>query len=75
MFALKHSLKHFQYTPEIYPSGHITILQRRFNVNETSWRCIDVEATLYKRHVPAVMLRNNEQQYPKNVKAYCSIYQ
>ena len=28
-------------------------IQRRLNVDATSWRCIDVEATLYKRHVPA----------------------
>ena len=30
-----------------YPSGHATLI--------TSRRCIDVNATLYKRHVPAVM--------------------
>ena len=26
---------------------------RKYNVASTSWRCIDVEATLYLRHVPA----------------------
>ena len=31
----------------------MTFMQRRLNVDATSWRCIDVEATLYKRHVPA----------------------
>ena len=31
----------------------MTLLQRRLNVDATSWRCIDVEPTLYKRHVPA----------------------
>ena len=31
----------------------MTLIQRRLNVDATSWRCIDVEATLYKRHVPA----------------------
>ena len=29
------------------------LIQRRLNVDATSWRCIDVEPTLYKRHVPA----------------------
>ena len=28
-------------------------LIRRLNVDAMSWRCIDVEPTLYKRHVPA----------------------
>ena len=31
------------------PSGHLTFIQRRLNVD----RCIDVEATLYRRHVSA----------------------
>ena len=35
------------------PSGHITFIQRCLNVDATSWRCIDVEATLYRRHVSA----------------------
>ena len=35
------------------PSGHATLRQRRINVDATSWRCIDVDATLYKRHMPA----------------------
>ena len=35
------------------PSGHMTLIQRRLNVDATSWRCIDVEPTLYKRQVPA----------------------
>ena len=30
----------------------MTLIQRRLNVDATSWRCIDVEPTLYKRHVP-----------------------
>ena len=30
----------------------MTFIQRRTNVDATSWRCIDVNATLYKRHVP-----------------------
>ena len=29
----------------------MTLIQRRLNVEATSWRCIDVEATLYKRQV------------------------
>ena len=29
------------------PSRHITLIQRRLNVDATSWRCIDVEPTLY----------------------------
>ena len=35
------------------PSRHMTLIQRRLNVDATSWRCIDVDATLCKRHVPA----------------------
>ena len=31
----------------------MTFIQRRGHVDATSWRCIDVEATLYKRYVPA----------------------
>ena len=31
----------------------MTFIQRRFNVDATSWRCINVEATLYRRHVSA----------------------
>ena len=31
----------------------MTFIQRRINVDATSWRCIDVEATLCKRHVLA----------------------
>ena len=34
------------------PSGHMTFIQRRLNVDATQWRCIDVEATLFYRHVP-----------------------
>ena len=35
------------------PSRHMTSIQRRLNVNATSWRYIDIETTLYKRYVPA----------------------
>ena len=35
-----------------FPSGHMTLIQRRLNADATSWRCIDIEPTLYKRHVP-----------------------
>ena len=35
------------------PSGHMTLIQRPLNVDATSWRCIHVEPTLYKHHVPA----------------------
>ena len=37
----------------IQPSRHMALIQHRLNVAATSWRCIDVEPTLYKRHVPA----------------------
>ena len=37
------------------PSGHTTFIQRRLNVDATSWRCIDVEVTLYRRRVSAGM--------------------
>ena len=35
-----------------YPSGHMTYIQRRINVDATL-RCIDVNAMLHTRHVPA----------------------
>ena len=35
------------------PSGYISFIQRRLNVDATACRCIDVEATVFKRHVPA----------------------
>ena len=38
-------------TEEWYLSGHMTSIQRRLNVDAMSWRCIDVETTLYRRHV------------------------
>ena len=38
------------------PSRHMTSIQRRLNVDATSWRCIDVESTLHRRHVPARQL-------------------
>ena len=36
-----------------FPSEHMKFIQRRINVDATSWRCIDVITTLYKRHMPA----------------------
>ena len=36
-----------------FPSWNMTSIQRRLNVDATSWRCIDVEAMLYRRHVSA----------------------
>ena len=30
-----------------WPGRHMTLIQRRLNVDATSWRCIDVEATFY----------------------------
>ena len=44
---------YFYYQTDLLPSGHMTSIQRRLNVDATSWPCIDVEATLYKRHVSA----------------------
>ena len=35
------------------PSWHMMFIQRRLNVDATSWRCIDIEATLCKHHAPA----------------------
>ena len=35
------------------PSRHMKLIQHRLNVDATSWRCIDVEPTLYKRRMPA----------------------
>ena len=41
-------------------------IQRRLNVDATSWRCIDVEATLYRPHVSAGLEYTRQQ---KNIKA------
>ena len=35
------------------PCGHATLKQRRINVDTTSGRCMDVDATLHKRQVSA----------------------
>ena len=37
-------------------SQHITFMQRRINVDATSWRCIDVDATLSQRCDPAGLI-------------------
>ena len=44
------------FTLRSIPNEHMTFIQRRINVDATSWRCIDVYATSYKRHVPAGFL-------------------
>ena len=44
---------YYQCVLDSIPRRHMTLIQRRFNLDETSWRCIDAEPTLYKRHVPA----------------------
>ena len=41
------------YTPMFQPSGHWAFGQHQINVEATSWRSIDVDATLYKKHMPA----------------------
>ena len=43
-------------------------MQRRLNVDATSWRCIDVEATLHKRHVPAGIEDVQEQPQAQDLK-------
>ena len=35
----------------IKPTGHMTFIQPNINVDATLWRCIDVNAALYKRQV------------------------
>ena len=49
------------------PSRHMTFIQRRLNVDATSWRCIDVEQTLYKRHVPAGQKLNGGWHFIHNL--------
>ena len=41
----------------LLPSGHMASIQRHLNVDATSWRCIDIEVTLYRRHDVAATLR------------------
>ena len=33
--------------------GHMKFIQRRINVAATSWRCINIDTTLFQRCVPA----------------------
>ena len=33
-------------------SGHMAFIQPHFNIDARSWCCIDVNTTLYKRHMP-----------------------
>ena len=42
------------------PNGHMTFIQCRLNVDAASWRCIDVEATLYTHHVSAGVYVDSE---------------
>ena len=51
------SLYDSQLLEEKLASGrHMAYIQRRINVDATSWRRIDVNATLYICHVPAGLL-------------------
>ena len=36
-------------------SGHMALIQRHINVDATSWRCIDVDTTLFQSFVPTGM--------------------
>ena len=48
----------------------MALIQRRLNVDATSWRCIDVEPTLYKRHVPAgkfLSAENGDSDQPAQI--------
>ena len=45
-----------------FPCKHMTLIQRLLNVDATSWRCIDVGPTLFKRHVPAGSLAATQLQ-------------
>ena len=54
----------------------MTFIQRRLNVNATSWRCIDVEATLYRCHVsaglkPQVTGQSNSFTYRAKTPLFC----
>ena len=57
----KTGLKYIWYNIHIIPlpSGHMTFIQSRVNVNATLWNCIDVNASFYKRHVPAGTLNRS----------------
>ena len=45
-----------------YASGRKTFIQRRINVDATSWRCIDVDTTCSQRCVPAGIFCFREMQ-------------
>ena len=47
------------------PSRHMTFVQRPIKVDATSWRCIDVDATLSQRCVPAGKIRQLLDQVNK----------
>ena len=59
IYCIIHSSLFLLVPPENCPSGHMMLIQRRLNVDATSWRCIDVETTLYIRHVSAKVLRKS----------------
>ena len=48
-----------------YPRKHMTFM-RRINVDATSWRCMDVDTTLFQRCVPAGM----HGGWPKKARFY-----
>ena len=51
------------------PIENMMFGQRRMNVDATSWRCIDINATMYRRHVPAEVCtgRHGSFIYPLGV--------
>ena len=52
---------------------NVMTLHRRWGdvvLTSTSWRCIDVEPTLYKRHVPAGLSCNAHQRYYNGFSVY-----
>ena len=55
---------------EDHPSEHMTLIQRHLNVDATSCRCIDVDPTLYKRHVPAGMFFQHRISYYRSRLTY-----
>ena len=58
----------------IHPSKHMTLIQPRLNVDATSWRCIDVELTLHKRHVPAGTVTHLVSHHPATVSNSSHVY-
>ena len=57
--------------PEFHPTVHMTFIKRHFNVHAASWRCININATLYKPHVKWRSIDVNATLYKRHMHWRC----